>query len=209
MARVRAYNERGWGSWSVDNTAGALIETEPSQMSRPRRGSATGTDRLELEWTLLVSPDDGYSAVTTYALDWDAGTAGGTWTSLVGEDSDYTLSSYLVTEDVDVGVSYLFKVRAYNVWGWGEYSPEATVAAATTPGQVATATTSIEATAGSMVIVWTVPDNRGGAITSYQVEIRDYLAASWTAETTYCGGSTVLTCTVPMSVVTSAPYSLS
>ena len=81
-------------------------------MASPTRGSATGTDRLELEWTLLVSPDDGYSAVTTYALYWDAGTAGGTWTSLVGEDSEYTLSSYLVTEAVDVGVSYLFKVRA-------------------------------------------------------------------------------------------------
>jgi hypothetical protein len=48
VARVRAYNERGWGSWSVDNTAGALIETEPSQMASPTRGSATGTDRLEL-----------------------------------------------------------------------------------------------------------------------------------------------------------------
>lgn len=112
VARVRAYNERGWGSWSVDNAAGALIETEPSQMASPTRGSATGTDRLELEWTLLVSPDDGYSAVTTYALYWDAGTVGSTWTSLVGEDSEYTLSSYLVTEAVDVGVSYLFKVRA-------------------------------------------------------------------------------------------------
>jgi hypothetical protein len=74
-------------------------------MATPSRGSSTATDRLEVTWSLLSSPDDGYSAVTTYALWWDAGTGldGAGWTSLVGEASTYTTASYLVTSGVTEG----------------------------------------------------------------------------------------------------------
>lgn len=133
VARVSAYNERGWGAASDANAAGALIETEPTQMASPVRGSNTGVDQLEITWSLLTSPEDGYSSVTTYALYWDAGTSGSTWTSLVGVSSDYLLSSYLVTEGVTVGESYQFKIQAENFWGWGSYSDVVTVVAATTP----------------------------------------------------------------------------
>jgi hypothetical protein len=103
VARVAAYNERGWGATSAANGAGALIETEPNKMNSPGRGASTGVDQLEITWSLLTSPDDGYSPVTTYALYWDGGTAGATWTSLVGVASDYLLAYYVVTEGVTVG----------------------------------------------------------------------------------------------------------
>jgi hypothetical protein len=106
VARVSAYNERGWGTPSDPNGSGALIETEPSKMESPIRGASTGVDQLDVSWSLLSSPDDGYSAVTTYALYWDAGSSGANWYSLVGVASDYLLSSYLVTEGVSVGDSY-------------------------------------------------------------------------------------------------------
>lgn len=207
VARVAAYNERGWGAKSAANVAGALIQTEPSKMDSPARGASTGVDQLEITWSLLTSPEDGHSAVTTYALYWDAGTAGATWTSLVGVASDYLLAYYIVTEGVAVGQPYQFKIQAENFWGWGAYSDVATVVAATTPEAVATPTTSIEPTAGSILISWTAPGERGDTITSYSVEIQGG-SASWAAETSYCGGSTALSCTVPMSVVTAAPYLL-
>lgn len=209
VARVAAYNERGWGATSAANSAGAQIQTEPSKMNSPGRGSSTGVDQLEITWALLTSPDDGYSAVTTYALYWDAGTGGATWTSLVGVASDYLLSYYLVTEGVAVGQPYQFKIQAENFWGWGAYSDVATVVAATTPEAVATPTTSIEPTAGSISISWTAPGERGDAITSYTVEIEGATPGNWVAETANCGGSTALSCTVPMSVVTASPYLLS
>ena len=75
-------------------------------MAKPARGTDTATDRLELTWTLLSSPDDGYSVVTTYALYWDAGNDGASFTDLVGEASDYMVDSYLVTAGVTAGESY-------------------------------------------------------------------------------------------------------
>lgn len=83
----------------------------------------------------------------------------------------------------------------------------ATVVAATSPDVVTTPTTEVEATAGSISITWVAPGERGDAISSYTVEIQG-ASGSWAAETAYCGGSTALSCTVPMSVVTAAPYLL-
>ncbi len=208
VAQVRAYNELGWGAFSGGNVAGATIQTEPTAMAAPMRGAATATDRLALTWTLLTSPGDGGSPATTYALSWDKGTAGVTWESLVGESSDYTLSSFLVTGGVTVGASYRFTVRARNFWGWGAASPVATIVAATAPAKVTTATTSVKATTGAVLIAWAAPDARGDPITSYTVEIQDATASSWTAETADCGGTAALLCTVPMAVLRAWPYSL-
>jgi large repetitive protein len=59
------------------------------------------------------------------------------------------------------------------------------------------------------VITWSAPDSRGDAITSYSVEIEGATSGAWSAETTHCTGNpTATTCTVPMSVLTAAPYSL-
>lgn len=72
---------------------------------------------------------------------------------------------------------------------------------------MSTPTTAIEAAEGAIVIAWSAPDERGNAITSYTVEIQD-TNGDWVAETSYCGGSTAVACTVPMSVATASPYSL-
>ena len=77
VARVRAINMLGAGPFSEANTVGALIETEPAAMGSPTRGPSTGTSSIELRWGLLTSPANGYSPVTTYALDWDAGGGSG------------------------------------------------------------------------------------------------------------------------------------
>jgi hypothetical protein len=62
-------------------------------------------------------------------------------------------------------------LQAENFWGWGEYSDVSTIVAATTPDVVPTPTTIVEASAGSIAIGWTAPDERGDSITSYTVEI--------------------------------------
>ena len=109
ISRVRAVNELGPGGYSPDNTAGALIETEPNAMASPTSGSSTDTSRIELNWGLLSTPQNGYSPVTTYALQWDTG-LGDTypWVDLVGVTSDYLLSSYTVTDGITAGSSYRF-----------------------------------------------------------------------------------------------------
>ena len=178
-------------------------------MAAPTRGNQTSPDRVQLQWSLLTSPDDGYSSITTYAVFWDAGTSGATFTDLVGVASDYLLSSYLVTTNVTSGTTYQFKVQARNYWGWGALSSAGTVKAATTPAAVASApATTVNAATGHVDISWIAADARGDTITSYTVEIENALGAAWTAETANCGGSAALSCSVPMSVLTAAPYSL-
>ena len=108
VAKVRAYNERGWSSYSTLNVDPniAYIQTEPGTMNTPQRGSSTSIDRIEVTWAALASPNNGNSPITTYALYWDAGTGGTSWTDLAGLDSDYLSTSFLVTTGITMGQTY-------------------------------------------------------------------------------------------------------
>lgn len=180
-------------------------------MAPPARGAATTDSSVEVTWTTLSSPANGDSAVTSYELEWDAG--GGTlaaWQPLVGASPAYLLSSYVVTAGITAGASYRFRVRARNYWGNGAYSLETSVQAATTPGTPAAPVTSIAAAGGAVVITWVAPGARGDPISTYYVEIAagGANAGNWRSETTYCGGSAAVTCTVPMSELWGGVYTL-
>ena len=213
VARVRASNSLGDGPYSLLNTAGALIQVEPHAMATPLNGPSTGASQVEVTWTALTAPQNGDSAVTSYELQWDAGSSGVSWVDLAGVSSNYLLTSYVVTTGtggapIPAGTTYQFRVRAANAWGAGDYSPVATILAADVPLAPAAPTTAIEATAGDVVITWVAPDAQGSALTTYLVEIEGSTPGAWSAETTYCGGSTAVTCQVPMSVFWAGPYSL-
>jgi hypothetical protein len=103
---VSAHNSRGWSEASPDNTVGATIETEPSAMAAPTNGSTTNTAQIEVDWTALVSPADGDSPITSYALYWDSGSSGASFTALIGSTTTYTSTSYIVTSGITSGSSY-------------------------------------------------------------------------------------------------------
>lgn len=209
VARVRAINSRGPGSYSPDNTVGALIQTEPSAMAAPTRGAATTASAIQAMWSAVTSPQDGYSAVTSYELYWDAGAGSAApWQALAGVASNYLLTSYLVTTSITAGAQYRFKIRAKNFWGVGADSPVATIQAATTPGTPTAPVTSYDASTGGVVITWTAPTSNGSPITSFQVEIEQATAGVWTSPSVYCTGTTATTCTVPMSALWAAPWNL-
>src|SRR5690242_3797157 len=107
-------------------------------MSSPTSGSSTSTTVIEVGWTALTSPNNGDSSITSYNLQWDAGTSGTTWTDLIGNSPSSTALSYSVTTGITAGSSYQFKVRARNVFGWGSFSPVTTIKAAAKPSQVLT-----------------------------------------------------------------------
>jgi len=60
------------------------------------------------------------------------------------------------------------------------------------------------------VISWTAPDNGGSPITGYTVKIRQSDATTFTVHSASCdmSSSTATTCTVPVSALRAAPYSL-
>jgi hypothetical protein len=99
------------------------------------------------------------------------------------------------------GSSYLFRVRASNTHGWGDYSAELTVLASGVPDQPVAPTTVLESL--DVRITWTAPGDNYGGITAYELAIADSTGAAVT-ENTYCDGSVSpvlyeLFCKVPMA----------
>lgn len=184
--KVRAYNVRGWGSYSDPNTSGETARTVPTTMSAPTRGSDTKTTQIQVDWTALTtSSDTGNSAITTYKLYWDSGTTGGTWTCLKGCSTDYTSTSFTVTSSITAGSDYQFKVLAANVYGDGTVSTVTTIAAAQEPE---TPSTLVTATSGTDVtITWTAPTDNYDTITGYSVKIRQS-DGTYLEDTAVCDG---------------------
>ena len=161
-------------------------------MAGPTRGPGTGTTSIEVLWGLLTSPADGFSPVTSYQLDWDAGAGpGGAWQSLAGVATNYLQSSYVVTSGAGVtaGAAYRFRLRAVNFWGPGAYSPATTIVAARAPAQPGAPSTTVDPATGDVVVSWVAPDGQGDPITTYTVEIEGASPGAWSAESTHCGGS--------------------
>lgn len=90
--------------------------------------------------------EDGGSTILSLNLQWDQGTAGVTWVTLIGESPYSTTDSYsvqLATDGSNEGTLYKFRVRALNIHGWSGYSNLADVLAADVPGVIASTTIAI------------------------------------------------------------------
>jgi hypothetical protein len=99
------------------------------------------------------------------------------------------------------------RVTAINAVGTSAPSLQgngAVLPAATVPTAPAAPTTTISGT--NIFINWVAPDDGGSVITSYGVKILNRVSGY----TIYTGcTSTVVNCTVPISVLQAAPYNLS
>lgn len=107
----------------------------------------------------------------------------------------------------------MFRVRAANVYGWGDFSSTVTVKAAGKPGTVLSVSTTIDETTGYLKISWLPPSSNGDPIDEYKIEISNVLMTSIITEDRYCDGTSTtvlqnLYCLVPMDALTStdAPY---
>ena len=98
-----AHNANGWGPFSDPNTAGAVLETVPNKMAAPTRDPSTTTLKLVVDWVALVSPENGYTAITSYNLQWDRGTAGATWYNLIGYNAEALALTFTASEYVTAG----------------------------------------------------------------------------------------------------------
>ncbi len=73
------------------------------------------------------------ATISSYELVWDAGSSGLIWSSLIGFTTDSLALTFTASTGVSPGGYYKFKVRAKNYLGWGAYSAESTIRAATIP----------------------------------------------------------------------------
>ena len=159
--RISAQNSEGWSTVSTTNTVGALIRTVPTAMATPTRGSSTTETQIQVDWAALTGADTGNSAITSYELLWDNNS--GTANILL---TDSLVTTYTVT-GLTGGLSYLFKVRAKNVYGEGAYSSDATIAASTTPATMDPPTTATLSGSSEIQISWTAPADGSDALDGY------------------------------------------
>lgn len=110
-------------------------------------------------WTTLTGLLSGDSNILSYNLYWDNGT-GVTNIELV----DANLTQFTVSA-LTGGLNYKFKVRARNVYGYGNFSTEYIVAATDFPGKPPIANVSILST--NVTITWVAPQSHFAVIDSY------------------------------------------
>jgi len=122
---------------------------------------------VEIDWTALIAPLNGDSAILSYNLVWDAGSGSAPSINLVGYSSPYTQTSLIVTSGITAGHSYTFKYRTQNVYGWGPFSAPITIKAASIPGQMLTPTTAIENL--YVKISWAYPQDNSDSVTAYDI----------------------------------------
>ena len=106
-------------------------------MTQPVRASRTTTSLLHLDWTAMsTEAAKGGSAITSYNVQWDAGTAGVTWTHLQGHGTASLATEVEITSGVTGGAAYQVRLRAQNVYGFGVWSAATTIYASAVPDQV-------------------------------------------------------------------------
>jgi len=78
---------------------------------------------------------------------------------------------FTVTNNVLEGQYYKFKIRAKNIWGWGPFSPVATIRASSWPDQVKNIITAYDEATGGVKISWGQVKNNGDPIEQYRIQV--------------------------------------
>jgi hypothetical protein len=118
-------------------------------MDPPTQLVSTDTT-IQVEWLPLVTGSGiGNSEIFSYNLYWDNGT-GSTSIELVDE-----LTQQFTVTGLQGGLNYKFKVRALNIYGYGEFSDEYVVEASDMPGRSELPIVTLNTQ--NVVITWVAP----------------------------------------------------
>ena len=118
-----------------------------------------------ISWQALSGADAGNSAILSYNLYWNAGNS----TTAVILVTD-TLINTLSFTSLQGGVEYIFKVRAKNVYGYGEFSNEIGIDAVDIPAKVDITTVTLAVT--NVIIDWNAPFDHYSPILEYEILFR-------------------------------------
>jgi hypothetical protein len=154
---VSAHNSYGYGTASSVNTAGAKVRTVPIAPATPTVGSSATDTEVQIQWTALTFGEDtGLVAITSYSLYSDNAAGDGVY----NEIASGLITSYTVT-GLTGGATYLFKVRATNMYGSGSYSsPALSYVPMDVPGEVGipdVAITTPTSSSTTVTITWDKP----------------------------------------------------
>jgi len=122
QVRVTPTNNKGTGATSDPLTFGATIRTVPRRPAIPTRGVNTNEFKVHVDWLPLVTAlDRGNSPILGYRLFWDNNSGVTSVFVTEGMLFSYTILGILQHQP------YKFKVQARNIYGYGDFSDEATI----------------------------------------------------------------------------------
>jgi titin len=204
IARVRATNVLGAGTFSADSTSTtALTVSLPDDpAAAPIRVEVGSTETsIVVNMPAITGDAAGGMTILSYSLEMDDGSG---FTALVGDATDSVATSYTAT-GLTTGASYSFRYRVRNEVGWSANpSPVLATYAAVAPGQISAPTTAISGL--NVAITWTAPTAGGLPITAYKVYIKAS-DATFVLEAANCGVA-VTTCEIPLLTLQDPPFSL-
>lgn len=201
--KVSAQNAFGFGAVSpASASTGARIRSVPQAMVAPTEDPSSTDVTLTLNWVALTGAQAGNSDVIAYSLYWDNGVSGAA--------ADIELTDALVTSFTVNGVTggqpYKFRVRARNIYGYGEYSPVLTIVPHDVPGKTGIPTVALSGSDDTAVEVsWALPNEHSSPITKYEILFMQ-ANGDFVPEPTNCDGAvsaivTARKCTVPMGTI--------
>ena len=160
---------------------------------------------------MLTGLFTGGSTIVSLQLQWDMGTSGTQWSTLLGFSPFTTSTVYTITGDVVKSARiYKFRYRAYNIHGWGPYSEALDLLAASIPDSLDSVVTNLIGT--QVQISWIPLNENGSPLDQYKIEFK-------TAVGTYvqlmdgCDGTDANVkannyCIFPISIFMQSPLSL-
>lgn len=180
------------GREALSEIAHALLASVPARPTDVPVSVATVTAATAIKVTFAASspPDDGGSPIVSYELQMDDG-AGGSFVSVHGFSPSSLATHYTVTENVSKGRAHRFRYRAKNAVGWGPYSAEASILAASVPSVPHPPSFSSFSSGTLTVNVGMSDDNGGTAIELVELwrDAGDDYGSSFTLMTGYDGKS--------------------
>jgi hypothetical protein len=138
----------------------------------PQSDSGITTDDTIKVTFAEPQPDNGGSPIISYELVMDDGMSGN-FTSLVGLNANSLLTEFTVFSEILKGRRHRFKYRAKNVVGWGPYSDDSYVLAATVPDRAARPYFLSFANEELSIVIPRSLDNGGTPISSYELWVDD------------------------------------
>ena len=176
--RVRATNAEGSSEWSDASTG--TPATVPAAPATPTVTAAH--QQLSVTWT---APNANGSPILNYILEYKP-SDDTSWTAVT-----VTLTTTTLT-GLTNGTEYDVRVRAVNAVGNSAWSSSVTGTPQSVPATPAAPTVTRGDT--ELTIIWTAPNDRGSAITDYDIQYKTSSATAWTDHAlTGTGTSTTIT----------------
>jgi len=113
------------------------------------------------------------SPIISYHLQYDAETNGAFWIDIIGNNAFYTSTSFILTYGLSPGRIYNFRVRALNLWGWGQFSEFSWIKSSTAPLAIPSISTSIDPSTGGVQVEWAAPYMNSETVIKYLIEVQD------------------------------------